>query len=217
MIHALRALAAAMLIISALPASAQDVSGPHPGLLYSVQGVAENDVLNVRQYAGIDETIVGTLAPAASDVVTTGNWTNLDGSEWWQILLDDSYGRGWVNARYLAPSAPGGTAETDYPLLCQGTEPFWSLDITGAAAIGDDYILESRTFTASPWQMAYGMRGWFAIYLEENSTKPPAKGSIAVTMAQCTDGMSDTQYSFLSTLVLPDGEVYGGCCSRAGR
>lgn len=217
MIHTLRAFVAALLIVIALPASAQEVSGPHPGLLYAVQGVAGNDVLNVRQYAGTDEEVVGTLAPTATDVVTTGNWTSLEESIWWQVLVDESGTRGWVNARYLTPTDPGNIAETDYPLLCQGTEPFWSLDITGAAATGDDFILDGRTFTASNWQMARGLRGWFAVYLDENGADPPARGSIAVTLAECSDDMSDNEYSLLSTLVLPDGEVYGGCCSRANR
>ncbi len=212
-----RALLATLLIMITLPASAQPAFGPHPGLRYAVEGVAGNDTLNVRQYAGTDEAIIGTLTPSASDVVATGNWTELDGSIWWQVLLDSPNSRGWVNARYLALGDTGSMAETDYPLICQGTEPFWSLDIAGAAAIGDDFILEGRTFTASNWQMARGLRGWFAIYLDENGASPPARGSIAVTLAECSDGMSDNEYSLLSTLVLPDGEVYGGCCSRTAR
>ena len=68
---------------------------------YLVVGVADDDVLNVRNNPGASHQIVGTLAPDAR-VELDGYSALSDGSEWRSVLLEDGT-RGWVNATFLAP------------------------------------------------------------------------------------------------------------------
>lgn len=77
---------------------------------YLVVGVADDDVLNVRNNPGASHQIVGTLAPHAR-VALDGYSAMSDGSEWRSVLLEDGT-RGWVNATFLAPP-PGWEAPFD--------------------------------------------------------------------------------------------------------
>ena len=83
-------------------------SGPGTGpqaMPYQVTGVAADDMLNVRAGPGVENVILGMLAPDAAGISPTGRVeTASDGGTWWQI--DDPTlpgGTGWVNARFLHP------------------------------------------------------------------------------------------------------------------
>ncbi len=67
---------------------------------YVVVGVADDDVLNVREGPGVEHPIVAELAPDATGVATTGFATG----DWWEVTIDD--GTGWVNSTFLALPAP---------------------------------------------------------------------------------------------------------------
>ena len=196
--------------------SAEDDLGPEPGLRFAVTGVAGNDTLNVRNDADVEAGIIASLPHDAGGLAVSGRWQAYEGSVWWEVLLENSTEtRGWVNSRYLASETDYSRLESDYPLECQGTEPFWALSVDGAVATGDAYYLENQTFAASAWQNAFGMRGWFAVVLAPTSEASQKDGILTVTRTVCSDGMSDQGYPFLTTLVLPDRSVYGGCCFRS--
>jgi uncharacterized membrane protein len=76
---------------------------------------------------------------------------------------------------------------------------------------------EQFTLSASDWLEARGLRGQFAIRLRADSAAQGADGYAAVLRSEafCSDNMSDTEYPFSVTLILPDQTVLGGCCSRA--
>ena len=77
---------------------------PDPGSgTFEVVGVSSNDVLNVRSGPGVSFGIVGALA--AGDRVRRLGCEDQGGSRWCEIeMLTDMRERGWVNARYLAPT-----------------------------------------------------------------------------------------------------------------
>lgn len=67
---------------------------------YRVVSVAENDVLNVRNKPGINNSIVGILPPNTAQVVITGPGQTVDGSLW--VPIQSGTVTGWVNRTFLA-------------------------------------------------------------------------------------------------------------------
>jgi transcriptional regulator with XRE-family HTH domain len=111
-------------LVLAAPAHAQT---PDPSLRYRVVDVAADDKLNVREQPGVDAAVIGAFAPHADDIVITGAIMEVEGSDWWEVGFVDGYlDRGWVNGRFLEP-VDRQARDSDYPLQCSGTEPFWSL------------------------------------------------------------------------------------------
>lgn len=200
------------------PCLARSDAIPEPGIRYRVFGVAESDQLNVRAGADTDADLVGTLSPASGNIIVTGARQVVGGSVWWELVhAEAEFGTGWVNARFLAAETALDDEESNYRLDCSGTEPFWSL------VMGPDGVLYSpadgakQTFASSPWVEARGLRGQFVIKLQPTGAPPDAPQGVLAVLRDydfCSDGMSDLDYPFHGTLLLPEGEVVGGCCSR---
>ena len=197
-------------IAIALTAAQVEAGGaPDPALSYRVVDVAAGDELNVRQQPGLGGKVLGSLAPDDESVVITGSVMDVGGSQWWEIVLDGD--RGWVNGRYLKPvDAEGGDSE--YPLLCTGTEPFWSLEVAEGEATYSAVDDQALTMRAGPWQMAGGMTGRLAVELEHHGEIGHA--AIWRENESCSDGMSDIRYPFGTIVIRPDGEIFAGCCRR---
>ena len=211
------AVLACAVLLGLMQGAAGQVPTPHPGYIYRVTGVAANDALNVRSFAGTDGEIVGRLPPDGRRVVVTGVAQEIGSSVWWEIVHPAGpRGTGWVNARFLAMVDTSALPEADFPLLCVGTEPFWSLTIRGAEAHQTQPGIEGIdefTWRASPWLVA--VSGWrFALRLEGEGGEP---GWMAVLRAEpsCTDGMSDVDYPFDTVVLTPQGYPLAGCCLRA--
>ena len=196
------------ILLTAAPAAA---GTPDPALSYRVVDVADDDELNVRQQPGVDGGLLGSLAPDDENVVVTGSVMNVGGSEWWEIVFADA-DRGWVNGRFLQPMDEEA-AEIEYPLLCTGTEPFWSLELEDGEATYSAMGGETLSLSAGPWLMAGGMTGRFAVELEHDGEI----GYVGIWREKdfCSDGMSDIRYPFGTILIRPGGEVFAGCCRRA--
>lgn len=77
--------------------AAAAVTGP----LYQVAYVAENDVLNVRSGPGVNNEIVATLSPHATDVQITDQGQAVEDSTWVPIATGQD--AGWVNRAFLTP------------------------------------------------------------------------------------------------------------------
>jgi hypothetical protein len=74
--------------------------GGGDGELLSVQGVATDDVLNVREAPDRTSTILGGLPPDTTGVRGTPNRKRVGGSSWREIECGKL--RGWVNEKFLA-------------------------------------------------------------------------------------------------------------------
>ncbi len=104
-----RFLIALLLALPLAPAMASEVT-------YRVVDVASNDVLNVRDRAGVPGSrIVGILPPGTRGVVWTGQQGRAgDGALWYRVVHPRIPSGGWVNARFLqreqVASAPPPTS-----------------------------------------------------------------------------------------------------------
>ena len=198
------------LVLAATPAHAQT---PDPALRYRVVDVAAGDKLNVREQPGVEAPVIGAFAPHADDIVIAGSVMEVGGSEWWEVVFVEGYlDRGWVNGRYLEP-VDRQARDGDYPLLCSGTEPFWSLALEEGQATYSSPDEDEQSMSASQWREASGRIGIFAVQLERYGQIGYA--SVWRERDFCSDGMSDIGYPFGTVVILPDGEVLAGCCRRS--
>ncbi|MCP5094035.1 MAG: hypothetical protein GY943_00625 [Chloroflexi bacterium] len=74
---------------------------------YKVVFVTADDVLNVRAGAGVDNAIVGTLAPNAQNIQITGSGQVIANSTWVPITAGNV--QGWVNSRFLTTAVSATT------------------------------------------------------------------------------------------------------------
>ncbi len=93
---------------------------PEPG--YRVVYVMDDDVLNVRDGAGVEHDIIGALAPRQGAVAITGPGTMVAGSRWVPIEAGDT--RGWVNSHFLTSPIDSETfcRESDFMAIVDRLE-----------------------------------------------------------------------------------------------
>lgn len=91
---------------------------------YDVAGVAQNDVLNVRETPDLTSRILTTLTHDTTDLEVVAR--SADGG-WAQINIDEQ--TGWISLQFLARQPGQPAATLPRPLSCFGTEPFWSLTV----------------------------------------------------------------------------------------
>ncbi len=180
--------------------------------LFDVVGVRADDVLNVRQGPGVGFAVVDTLAADARDVEVVAldermGWAHVAGTE----------GGGWVALRYLKRQPGQEDGRLPQPLLCSGTEPFWSLDLAGddsavfAEPGGGEHLLsrqwERSAEGAPPMDFVAVLAG------------TRASLTAVISRESCSDGMSDRPYG-LRARVATDGalgrRLLRGCCYLPG-
>lgn len=193
----------ALLALPALPALAEPIYG-------RVTGVAPDDTLNVRAAPSADAEDIGDLAHDEMGIEVTG--TDESG-QWGRIIWNE--GNGWIALAYFEPSPPELVPGTTLPagLMCAGTEPFWSLRLSGAGAVfsspeatvPDLSLLQSTPAAGSP-----GYPLWMSF------SGASVDGLMVVRDLECSDGMSDRSYGWTADLALfseTGGLVHTGCCA----
>lgn len=171
---------------------------------FSVSGVAANDVLNIRAEPSSPAPLLGHFAPDKLRVEVLE--TTSDG-KWGLVGLPES--NGWVSMRYLAP-LPDASAPMPLPMVCLGTEPFWSLGLTGpeTALWKTPEITEEITLISS----AKAPLGYFATLTGSDR----GEQVLIVTKEQCFDGMSDRRFGFSARLFQQterENTLLSGCCT----
>jgi uncharacterized membrane protein len=195
-----------LLLLSAWPAAAQMLPA-----LHSVTGVAADDVLNVRAAPDAAAEILDTLAPDATGVEVVAL---SPGGDWAQVNAGDR--AGWVALRFLAREPGPDWTALQSPLVCYGTEPFWSLRIDPAGGVA---TFETPVESARPMRIDWAVTGAggppMAGFMLDDSGAP---GFATITPAACSDGMSDRAMG-LSAGLFYDSETgpsgYSGCCRLA--
>jgi hypothetical protein len=81
-------------------------AGATSGATYRVIGVAEDDVLNVRQEPDPSSKKLFSFAPGAKNIAGTGPRADKAGTPWVEVKFDG--GPGWVNRFFLSETKPNG-------------------------------------------------------------------------------------------------------------
>lgn len=194
----MRVLALVLALFWPLAALAQDI---WPGL-YSVSGVAGDDVLNIRSAPDGSSDIVGSFGPFQTDIEVTGS----DASGKW-LRVNTQEQSGWVAARFMTREE-GGDYALGRTLNCFGTEPFWSLDvIQGATATFSRMGEDPQGFRAGLAKRGAGRTDKYILGF--------GQGLMVATLSECSDGMSDRLYAISADVVLVEQglNLQSGCCS----
>jgi len=96
------------------------ISTFEPSGMYAVVGIPEEDVLFLRNPAGITGSIVEELAYDERGITATGNVANLGSSIWMEIQTPDG-SRGWVNSLNM-------TEDVSQEQFCQDARALMVLD-----------------------------------------------------------------------------------------
>jgi uncharacterized membrane protein len=201
----IRRLAFLLVMLSAQPALAQDLPA-----LYRVTGVAAGDVLNIRAEPSAAAQIIGSFAPGEAGIeVTAQNETG----RWGRVSTGEA--SGWTSLRYLERQDQGDWLLLEEPLTCFGTEPFWSLRLSGPRAGWSEAGGDPLDLAVQQPAKARGRpdkSGFTAV----TSEKPKTSVTGFLSARECSDGMSDTLYGIsLDLMMQQDGQIsaYSGCCS----
>lgn len=102
------------------------VHPPEDAPRHRVVRVALDDMLNVRDRPGVGgSTVIGRLAPDATNVATGYGTAQLNGGTWVEVLYDGlPGGSGWVNAHYLE-----ALPEDAQPAVAPDFEPGAMMDL----------------------------------------------------------------------------------------
>lgn len=188
--------AALLLLALSGPALAEDFPR-----LAAVTGVQANDVLNIRAEPDAGATIIGTLPPDATGVEV------ISVTDGWALVNTDE-GSGYANMRFLRHEAGPAWHALSRPLVCSGTEPFWSFLIDPAAEVA--YFETPDSF----WEG--GIRQiWPGTPFASSAALSMSEGTAVLRTAACSDGMSDHAFGIAVDLFLtgPAGGRLSGCCS----
>lgn len=173
---------------------------------FAVTGVADNDVLNIRAEPRASAELIGTYWPYAVNIEVL---RLSDDRAWGLVALPE--GNGWVSMRYLErQTIPAG--ELPLPLICVGTEPFWSLGIyPGGSEFNDP---ETGRIDIGLTNYTVGNNG---VFVRLDSTDRSIH--LITRRGWCTDGMSDREFGWSATMFMQHASGSGswsGCCTYDG-
>jgi len=176
--------------------------------IFAVTNVAANDTLNVRAAASASSEDIGDLYPSQRIEVVS---LSPDG-KWGEIIWGES--NGWIAMRFLARQHRATLPDSGLPLnlICSGTEPFWSAELTRAGElVFTDYAASAPTPNRN--QITLSSR---SLNLAGSSYAFVA-GSFSGILSRgaCSDGMSDVDFGWSLGLIQQNGlqiELRNGCC-----
>lgn len=197
---------AAALSIGASGAQAQTIAAADPAIRYEVAEPDREGNVPLRRQPGAEGEIAGELAGDAGDLVLSGAAVLADDVRWVEVLREGGL---WAEAARLRPQDEDPA--DDFPLLCTGTEPFWSVEIRAGEAVFTAPDVPTTQWEASDWLPARGLVGRYMIRLDGGY----GTGHLALLRQTCFDGMSDLAYPFAAVMITPGEAVRAGCCRRA--
>lgn len=178
--------------------------------LHDVVGVAADDVLNIRAEPSARSMIIGTLPHDAEGIEVI---RPDDSFEWG--LVNAGERTGWISLTYAVPQHGQWYGQIPAVQSCFGTEPFWSLDLSGEMPTYSEPGLE-ESLALGTAVMSRNRRDRAAFLF----TGANGQAQLVVTYAACGDGMSDRAYGLTADFLRPaegGADLVSGCCSLAGR
>lgn len=200
---------AALLLIPSLAAADGHLSTSLPSLS-DVNGVASNDVLNIRAGQHHTTEIVGTLAHDAENVEVV---SLSDDGRW--ALVNNAESAGWVRTKFLKQALAADWYDFETPTSCVGTEPFWFFGLNADATVASFESIDVPAIGYDvDWTSGLVARPFREIGMGGGTSNDGF--SALIEEAQCSDGMSDRAFGLRIRLFVHSAEGtagYDGCCS----
>ena len=173
--------------------------------LHAVDGVAADDVLNIRAAPDAGADIIGTLASDATGVEVisvTDGWA----------LVNTGEGSGYAALRFLARQVGPDWHALAQPMACFGTEPFWSLTLDPVAGVA--IYTTPEVVEAQPGPIG---QSWPGTVQTPTAALALPQGLAVLRPADCSDGMSDRRFGIAIDIfqLQGDGQRLSGCCALA--
>jgi len=135
------------LVLLAVLLSTGALAAPAPSERYAVQGVAADDVLNLRAAPSAEARKVGELPARARGVEAIRCVEPESGGRWCRVRHDGE--EGWANARFLAAEPPRGAAGAAapsplYSVSPKGSESQRSFLVSSSPLGPDRYEVRTR-------------------------------------------------------------------------
>ncbi|MDQ5767619.1 SH3 domain-containing protein [Thiothrix subterranea] len=206
--------------------------------VYVITGVTTGEFLNMRANAGTGSSVVGRIPHNGQGIVTTGEEKKVGSTVWAKIywngvggwvskryLLPEDQAANAPPAPTPAPAAPPAVVvppikvpsnvtpppakAASNSLVCSGTEPFWSIEITDAN-LNVNMMDGPRYSVPVTFRQTSANNATIAVIAGvagANNTQ-----AFMQKVSSCSDGMSDTNYPYSVTAVLNNQRVVSGCC-----
>lgn len=91
---------------------------------------------------------------------------------------------------------------------CVGTEPFFSVSITGKSLLFNDTVKTSKLTVDAPLNAAGMSEGNITVFKNKKTDI-----NVTVVRGECSDGMSDNTYDFHMVFTKGSTVLYG-CCTQ---
>jgi uncharacterized membrane protein len=203
------------------PAAPAPASDGAPAF-FRVQGVASDDVLNIRSNPDSGSLLLGTIPAGASSVEGIGAPTVAGSARWQRVRHGGTIG--WVNARFLSRDeaaghggSPGGATPASpallAPLICFGTEPFWAIRF-GADGSARYEAMGEAPSPSSVAQLRANAAGDPESFDLRSADRSVYLHAAMRKTGRCSDGMSDLLHAYDFASVGTPGALYG-CCRIA--
>ena len=202
-------------LIAVLTALTAGKACAEPPELARIHGLPAGETLTIRAEPRASANAVGRFADGDGPIEILETVRNGE-TEWARISHGE--GRGWVARRFLqdVELQPIGETSLTVGLICSGTEPFWSIDLSepGAAFWRDPETGTATRVTIQHGVGAAGRGGWPAAL---RLTGRSFEGVLVAAPTECSDGMSDRDYPWTALLVdQTEGRprLFEGCCGH---
>jgi uncharacterized membrane protein len=171
----------------------------------SVYGVSGNDTLRMRAGPSSSAAEVGSIPPTGEGIEAGDPTENLN---WLSVTYKGK--TGFVNTSFLAYGAQAARQRLPVRLQCSGTEPFWAIDVGYHRAFADLLFSDSKEelSLADPETSRGFSSPWYL-----RGTGDEDANFLLIDAEKCSDGMSDTEYSY-SLEAHVGGVLLKGCCEQ---
>ena len=190
------------------PADPAMTALPDVPALFDVSGVVPGDVLNIRTEPDASAERIGEFAADAVGVEVV----EVDEATGWG-RVNTGERTGWASLDFLTEAEPARLPDVAR-FTCFGTEPFWTLDLDAGGLSNFSTPEAEALYLTGPVRPGENRPGAFGV----TGGAADSTLALAITSAQCSDGMSDRLFGLTAQLLLGGGgaRTLSGCCSLQG-
>jgi uncharacterized membrane protein len=171
-----------------------------------VNGVKENDSLNIREKSNVKSKIVGKIPHDGTNIFLSSPDSFNNQSKWCEIQYNKIVG--WINKKYLVEVSFNSPS---MHLKCFGNEPYWKITVHDGTLELTDRNSQKRSFIIKDFKRSLNNTNQW--YLCADS-KTDSELHIFLKEEGCSDDMSDNEHKYQIMIYdVSNKETINGCCN----